>query len=226
MKYPSIHKGAFLSRPNRFIALVDVNGQTEKCHVKNTGRCKELLVPNAEVYLSLTDNPARDTRYDLVTVRKGERLINMDSQVPNKVFYEYLQSGRHIEGVTRIKPEAKHGGSRFDFYVEAGDRRIFIEVKGVTLEDDGAALFPDAPTLRGVKHLNELAACIQNGYEAQVVFVIQMRGVRYFMPNTKLHSAFGEALTAAKAAGVGVCALDCDVTPDSLEIRGHVPVNI
>ena len=150
----------------------------------------------------------------------------MDSQAPNKVFIEYLRSGRHIEGFTRIKPEAKYGGSRFDLYVEAGNRKIFIEIKGVTLEDDGVALFPDAPTERGVKHLNELAACVGDGYEAQVIFVIQMRGVKYFAPNSKMHPAFAEALVAARAAGVEVFALDCAVTPDSLEIRDYVPVKL
>jgi len=224
MIYPNIQKGVFLSRPNRFIAMVDIDGQAEKCHVKNTGRCKELLIPGTEVYVSKADNPSRATQYDLITVRKGERHINIDSQAPNKVFMEYLQSGRHIEGVTYIKPEAKHGGSRFDFYVEAGNRRIFIEVKGVTLEEDGVALFPDAPTLRGVKHLNELAACVSDGYEAQAIFVIQMRGVDCFRPNSRLHPEFGEALIAAKAGGVEVAALDCEVSPDNLEIRDHVPV--
>ena len=226
MVYPSIHKGVFLSRPNRFIAEVELNGQTEICHVKNTGRCKELLIPGADVYLSMTDNPNRATRYDLVTIRKGGRLINIDSQAPNKVFLEYLRSGRHIDGITHIKPEAKHGGSRFDFYVEADERKIFIEVKGVTLEEDGVVLFPDAPTLRGVKHLNELAGCARGGYEAQVVFVIQMSDVLFFTPNNKTHAAFGEALAAAEASGVTVAALDCVVNPDSMKIGKHVPVKI
>ena len=226
MKYLNIRKGIFLSRPNRFIAEVEMNGQTEICHVKNTGRCKELLIPGVEVYLSLTDNPSRSTKYDLVTVRKGHRLINIDSQAPNKVFLEYLQSGRYINGISHIKPEAKYGGSRFDFYVEAGDRRLFIEVKGVTLEEDGVVLFPDAPTLRGVKHLNELAECVRDGYEAHVVFVIQMREALYFKPNSKTHPAFGEALATAETAGVKVTALDCMVAPDSLEIKDYVMMKI
>ncbi len=161
-----------------------------------------------------------------MSVYKGERLINIDSQAPNKVFLEHLRSGRYISGITHIRSEAKYGSSRFDFYVEAGQRRIFIEVKGVTLEDNGVVMFPDAPTLRGVKHLNELAACVNEGYEAQIVFVIQMRGVKYFTPNTWMHAAFAEALAAAAAAGVEVVALDCDVQPDSMVIRELVPVEI
>lgn len=226
MMYLNIQKGTFLSRPNRFIAMVDIDGLTVKCHVKNTGRCKELLIPGTEVYVSKWDNPSRATQHDLITVRKGERLVNIDSQAPNKVFMEYMQSGRHIEGITYIKAESKYGNSRFDFYVEADKRKILIEVKGVTLEDDGVALFPDAPTLRGVKHLNGLADSITEGYEAQAVFVIQMRGVDYFAPNSKMHPEFGEALAAAKDAGVEVTALDCEVTPDSMEIRSHVSVRL
>jgi sugar fermentation stimulation protein A len=162
----------------------------------------------------------------LVAVWKNERLINMDSQAPNKVFLEYLQSGRCIEGVTLIKSEAKQGNSRFDFYVEAGVRKIFIEVKGVTLEEDGVVLFPDAPTERGVKHLNELVMCVGEGYEAVVVFVIQMSNVRYFMPNNKTHSVFGEALVVAEKAGVKIVALDCVVTENSLTINSSVPAKL
>ena len=164
MTYDNVQQGIFISRPNRFIAMAEVNGQIEKCHVKNTGRCKELLIPGVQVYLSRSNNPARATKYDLVTVRKGERLVNIDSQAPNKVFLEYLQSGRHMAGISLIKTEVKFSSSRFDFYLEANcenkHRKIFIEVKGVTLEDNGVAMFPDAPTMRGVKHLNELAGCI------------------------------------------------------------------
>ncbi|MCL2166182.1 MAG: DNA/RNA nuclease SfsA [Clostridiales bacterium] len=224
MIYHNIRSGIFISRPNRFIADVDIDGRTEICHVKNTGRCRELLIPGAKVYVNQADNPARSTKYDLVSVYKGGRLINIDSQAPNKVFLEYMQAERLIAGVTSIRAEAKYRDSRFDYYAEAEKRGIFIEIKGVTLEEDGAALFPDAPTLRGVKHLNELAACIGEGYEARVVFVIQMRGVRYFTPNRKMHPAFGEALAAAARAGVKVSAWDCDVTKDSLTIRQSVPV--
>jgi len=226
MTYPNIREGVFLSRPSRFIAEVDIGGQTEICHVKNTGRCKELLIPGAKVYVNQSDNPNRSTKYDLVAVYKGERLINMDSQAPNKVFLEYLQSGQYIAGITRVNPEVKFKNSRFDFYVEAGERKIFIEVKGVTLEENDIALFPDAPTERGVKHLNELAACIDDGYEAQVMFVIQMRGVDYFTPNIKMHPKFGEALSSAESAGVKVIALDCDVKPNSLKIGNFVRVKL
>ena len=226
MNYNNIYTGTFISRPNRFVAQVDLGGRIEICHVKNTGRCKELLIPGAKVYLSRQDKTSRATKYDLIAVCKGQRLINIDSYAPNKVFLEYLQSGRYIDGIDKIKPEAKYGSSRFDFYVEAGRRKIYIEVKGVTLEEDDVAMFPDAPTLRGIKHLHELMACMKDGYEAQIVFVIQMRGARYFKPNYKTHAAFGETLTAAAAAGVKVAALDCQVTENSLEISDFVPVKL
>ena len=224
MIYPDVHPAIFLSRPNRFIAEVLVDGKPEIAHVKNTGRCKELLLPGARVILQEFNSPKRKTKYDLIAVWKGERLINMDSQAPNRVFYEYLQSGLYIEGITKIRPEARYGGSRFDFYVEVGDRRIFIEVKGVTLEDTGVVLFPDAPTLRGVRHLKELAQCALEGYEAHAVFVVQMSDVLYFTPNNATHPAFGEALLAARAVGVRIAALDCAVTEDSLRIGEAVPV--
>jgi sugar fermentation stimulation protein A len=226
MTYAHTLTATFISRPNRFIAHVEIDGKVEIAHVKNTGRCKELLLPGAGVVLQKADNPERRTAYDLIAVWKGERLINIDSQAPNKVFLEYLQSGRYIDGITSIKPEAKYGGSRFDFYVEAGERKIFIEVKGVTLEEDGVVMFPDAPTLRGVKHLNELARCINDGYEAHAVFVIQMNDVRYFTPNNKTHPAFGETLIAAEKAGVKIAVLDCAVTENSLTIGTPVPIKI
>ena len=226
MIYADIQEGLFLSRPNRFIAQVETKGKIEICHVKNTGRCKELLIPGAVVFLNAANNPKRSTKYDLVAVRKGDRLVNMDSQAPNKVFLEYLRSGRYIKGIRHIKPEVKYGGSRFDFYVETGERKIFIEVKGVTLEEDGAAMFPDAPTLRGVRHLNELAGCVREGYDAHAVFVIQMRGVHYFIPNYATHPGFGEALAAAGESGVRIIALDCIVGPDTLEINDFVPVRL
>ena len=200
MIYPNTCEGTFISRPNRFIAHVEVGGETVVSHVKNTGRCKELLIHGTRVIMQKCDKPERKTLYDLIAVWKGARLINMDSQAPNKVFLEHLQSGRYIDGITLTKPEAKYGGSRFDFYVEAVERKIFIEVKGVTLKEDGVVLFPDAPTERGVKHLNELARCIREGYEAQVVFVVQMSDIRYFTPNNITHPAFGKALNAAKQA--------------------------
>ncbi|MCL2150072.1 MAG: DNA/RNA nuclease SfsA [Dehalococcoidia bacterium] len=226
MIYDNTAAGIFLARPNRFIAHVEIDGRIAVAHVKNTGRCKELLVPGARVILHKQDSPARKTPYDLIAVWKGERLINIDSQAPNKVFWDYLQSGRHLEGIICIKAEAKYGNSRFDFYVEAEGRKIFIEVKGVTLEEGGVALFPDAPTVRGVKHLGELARCVRDGYEAQVVFVIQMRDVEYFTPNNKMHLAFGEALIAAKQTGVKVSALDCVVTENSLSISEAIPVKL
>ena len=226
MTYPNVSPAAFLSRPNRFIAHILLGNEEIVCHVKNTGRCKELLVPGATVYVQKSENPLRKTQYDLIAVRKGQRLINMDSQAPNRVFLEHLQSGRHIRGITRIKPEAKYGNSRFDFYTEAGARKIFIEVKGVTLEEDGVALFPDAPTERGVRHLRELAQCVAAGYEAHVVFVVQMSGVRYFTPNDQTHAAFGEALRAAAAAGVKIVALDCAVKPNRLEINDEIPIKL
>ncbi|MDR2720125.1 MAG: DNA/RNA nuclease SfsA [Nitrososphaerota archaeon] len=219
MLYSNICEGKFLCRSNRFIAQIDLNGIKVIAHVKNTGRCKELLVPNAKVILQKSNSPNRKTQYDLISVWKNNRLINIDSQAPNKVFLEYLQSGRHIEGITLIKSEAKYGNSRFDFYIEAGKRKIFIEVKGVTLEDNDVVMFPDAPTERGVKHLNELIKCVQEGYEAQVVFVIQMNGARYFKPNNKTPPAFGETLITAEKAKVTILALDCIVTKNSITIN-------
>jgi sugar fermentation stimulation protein A len=226
MKYQNICEGVFIRRPNRFIAEVDIDGKLERVHVKNTGRCRELLTLGATVYLQEATNPNRATRYDLVVVKKDTRLINMDAIAPNVVFHEYLQNGLHIDGVTSIKPETKYGSSRFDFYVEARNRKIFIEVKGVTLEEDGVAMFPDAPTERGVKHLNELAQCVRDGYEAQAIFVIQMSDVLYFTPNIKMHQVFGDALVYAKDMGVAVTAFECDVTPDSMAIKKEVEVRL
>jgi sugar fermentation stimulation protein A len=216
----------FLARPNRFVAEVELNGQTERCHVKNTGRCAELLIPGAAVFLQRADRPGRVTAYDLVSVWKGDRLINIDSGAPNKAFREFLAAGGYLPGVTCVRPETSFGRSRFDFYVEAGERRYFLEVKGVTLEEDGAALFPDVPTERGVKHLKELIRCVAAGYEGHAVFVIQMRGVRYFAPNDRTHPAFGEALRAAAGAGVRVAALDCRVDAHGMTIGEPMPVRL
>jgi len=224
MKYDNIVEGIFLARPNRFIAYVEINGAVEVCHVKNTGRCAELLIPGARVFLQRSDNPARKTKYDLIAVYKGEMLINMDSQAPNKAVAEFIP--QLFEGVTLIKPEAKHGDSRYDFYIEAGERKIYMEVKGVTLEEDGVALFPDAPTERGVKHLNGLMSCVEEGFEAAALFVIQMKGVREFRPNVRTHPAFGEALRCAAEAGVRVYAMACRVTPDEMIIDKPVAVCI
>jgi sugar fermentation stimulation protein A len=224
--YANIVLGEFLSRPNRFIAEVEIDGAIERCHVKNTGRCKELLVPDAGVYVQKCDNPHRKTQFDLVSVQKGARFINMDSQAPNAVFYEFLHRGKFITGLTKIKPEAVHGDSRFDFYCEAEERKIFIEVKGVTLEENGVVLFPDAPTLRGLKHVNELARCAEAGYEAHIVFVVQMADVLFFTPNNATQPAFGAALISAREAGVQIAAFDCAVTPDSLTISKAVEVRL
>ena len=226
MRYDSVIPAVFLARPNRFVAEVLIEGSPARCHVKNTGRCRELLIPGTPVWLSESGNPARKTAYDLITVRKGDRLINLDSQAPNKVFAQWARAGHFIPELTRIRPEFKFGTSRFDFYWEAGDRRGLLEVKGVTLEEQGAALFPDAPTKRGVRHLEELCASLQEGYEATVCFVIQLSGVTHFSPNDSTHPEFGAALRKAAAAGVKILALDCLVTPDTLSIRQPVPVRL
>lgn len=228
MKYNTIEKATFIKRPNRFIAEVSIGGKTEVVHVKNTGRCKELLVDNATVYLEKSSNPLRKTKYDLVGVEKntdkGSILINMDSQVPNQIAFEWLPKSGLFSKKAKIRREVTFGNSRFDLYVEDGERKAFIEVKGVTLENDGIAMFPDAPTERGVKHLNELVSCLEDGYEAYILFVVQMKGVKLFKPNDITHSAFGDALRDADKSGVNVLAYDCIVTEESIEIRN--PVNV
>ena len=223
MQYHSIRAARFLSRPNRFIAFVDLDGEQVVCHVKNTGRCRELLVPGCTVYLEKSGNPARKTAYSLVAVDKGGRLINMDSQAPNQAAGEWLAKGA-LGSFPVIRPETSWGASRFDFYLESPECRGFLEVKGVTLEEDGVALFPDAPTQRGVKHLEELEACLQAGYCAWILFVIQMEGVRYFTPNVKTHPQFAQALRSAQDAGVRLLAWDCHVTPDSMSMRQPVSI--
>ncbi|MCI7473858.1 MAG: DNA/RNA nuclease SfsA [Clostridiales bacterium] len=226
MQYRSVKKGIFRARPNRFIAHVEIDGAVEVVHVKNTGRCRELLVPGAVVYLEESDNPARKTRYDLIAVEKGDLLVNMDAQAPNKVFQEWAEAGGFLPGLTLLRPETTWGSSRFDFYWEAGKHRGFVEVKGVTLEDDGHARFPDAPTERGIKHLEELIRCRTEGYEAAVCFVVQMTGMKDFAPNDVTHPAFGEALRKAAEAGVWVLAQECRVTPETLTIAGPVKVRL
>lgn len=223
MKFENIVHGVFLSRPNRFVAKVLIDGREEICHVKNTGRCGELFVKGADVILQKAADPSRKTAYDLIAVYKGAVLVNVDSQAPNKIFGEYL---RKLPGVTVIRPETKHGDSRFDFYFEIGERKIFAEVKGVTLEKDGIAMFPDAPTERGVKHLNGLIKCIDEGYEAWAVFVIKMKGVSYFTPNRETHKEFAETLKKAEKAGVKVLAFECLVTEDTLQIDSPVEIRI
>lgn len=226
MQYGKIHPARFLARPNRFVARVEMGQQEVICHVKNTGRCRELLVPGATVWLEEGTNPNRKTAYDLIAVEKGDRLINMDSQAPNKVFEEWAGAGNFQPGLTTLRRETTYGSSRFDFYWESSEKRGFVEVKGVTLEEDGVVRFPDAPTLRGIKHLEELMAARQAGYEAAVCFVIQMEGVRWFGPNDATHPEFGQALRRAAGAGVDILALDCTVTPGTLTIRQPVPVRL
>ncbi len=224
MKSHNIIEGTFISRPNRFIANVEAAGQVQVCHVKNTGRCRELLVPGCRVYLETADNPNRKTKYDLIAVKKGNLLINMDSQAPNKAAGEWLEKRILYPDLKVLKPEVKYDNSRFDFYIEAGERKIFLEVKGVTLEEGGIARFPDAPTERGVKHIRELMACMKEGYEPVILFVIQMKGIRRFMPNDETHKAFGDTLREAREKGVRILAYDCLVTEDSMEIRDPVSV--
>ena len=228
MKYERIKKGRFIERPNRFIAHIEIDNKIEVCHVKNTGRCKELLIPGESVvYVQESNNPKRKTKFSLIAVEKGERIINMDSQVTNKVVYEFVKNGGLFDKVTYIKPEKTYKSSRFDLYVETEDnRKIFIEVKGVTLEDNGVVRFPDAPSERAVKHVNELCDCIEEGYEAYVFFVIQMKGVLYFEPNYITHKKFGEALINAEKKGVNILAYDCIVTPDSIKVNNTVNVNL
>ncbi len=226
MRYQNIYKATFLARPNRFIAKVLLDGKELTVHVKNTGRCRELLVPGCTVYLEKSDNPARKTAFDLVAVEKGERLINMDSQAPNRLFAEWAKAGHFIPGLTLLRPETTWGRSRFDFYWEAGERKGFVEVKGCTLEEDNWTYFPDAPTERGVKHLEELLLARQEGYEAAVCFVIQMAGVDGFSPNDRTHPAFGEALRKAAAGGVAVLVYQCEVIPGEVYITTKVPVRL
>ena len=222
MQYHSVIQGRFLDRPNRFIAHVEIGGEAATVHVKNTGRCKELLVPGTTVFLEKARNPQRKTSYDLIAVQKGDLLINMDSQAPNQVFGEAVP--RLFPGLTLLKAETYFEDSRFDFYLEAGERKAFVEVKGVTLEEEGVARFPDAPTQRGVKHLNGLCRAMETGYEAWVFFVIQMKGVHRFEPNDRTHPQFGDALREAARQGVKVRALDCLVTPDTLLADSPVTV--
>lgn len=226
MQYQNVVPGRFVDRPNRFIAHVELNGQVQTVHVKNTGRCKELLIPGAVVYLEGNDDPNRKTAWDLVAVEKNERLINMDAQAPNRVFGEWVREGKFLPNVTLVRPETRYGDSRFDFYIEAGSKRHFVEVKGVTLEEDGVVRFPDAPTERGVRHLEELMSAHDAGYECWICFVIQMSGVTWFEPNDRTHPKFGEVLRRVAQAGVHVLALECCVARDALEISGTVPVQL
>ena len=246
MKYQHIVQAEFIDRPNRFIAHVKLARNAPRAeavvreaeivtvHVKNTGRCRELLIPGATVYLEKSTNPNRSTAYDLVAVEKGKRLINMDSQAPNKVVEEWLWKKELFPDLILVRPETKFGNSRFDFYVEtAGDEssgreaeKIFIEVKGVTLEEDGVVRFPDAPSDRAVKHVEELIEAGKAGYRVLVIFVIQMENVKYFTPNIKTHAEFALALQKAAKAGVEIVAYDCSVTKDSMEVKHPVKVRL
>lgn len=235
MRYENIKKAVFIERPNRFIAYAKLDGELVKCHVKNTGRCKELLIPEkTEVYLQEHgENADRKTRYSLVKVVKGDRIINMDSQAPNQIAFDWLNSGGLYKDITFIKREKTYGNSRFDIYYErcndkndSGKVKGFMEVKGVTLEEDNVAKFPDAPTERGVKHIYELIEAKKAGYEVNILFVIQMKGIAHFEPNNKTHKAFGKALFEAKNAGVNIFAIDCHVTENEVYAGDFVPVII
>lgn len=226
MRYDNITQGTFLDRPNRFVADVDINGQVWPCHVKNTGRCRELLRPGVPVYLRESPDPARKTRYDLICVKKNGQLVNIDSQIPNHAVAEWLKKGMLFPRDARIWMEKRYGNSRFDLYVEAGDRRAYLEIKGVTLEIGGQARFPDAPTERGVKHVRELIQCLRDGYEAYLIFVIQMAGIQGFAPNWATHPEFGQALQDARQAGVKILAYSCQVQPDEIVLDAPVPIDL
>jgi len=225
MRYGKMVSGRFLARPNRFIAHIEIGGQVEICHVKNTGRCRELLPVGAQVWCQEADDPKRKTKYDLIAVQKGERIINMDSQAPNTAAKEWLLGGGLGE-IQDLRPETVHGDSRFDFSFTLDGRKCFLEVKGVTLEDDGVCAFPDAPTQRGAKHLRGLQQAAQEGYGAFVLFVIQMADVKYLHPNDATDPAFGQALREAAESGVTVLAMDCAVTPDAMSLRLPVLVKL
>ena len=224
MKYNNIISGKFINRPNRFIANIEIDGKAEVCHVKNTGRCKELFTENAEVFLETSSNPNRKTKYDVIAVKKGEMLINIDSQAPNKVFGEWAEN--YFEDISLLKPETKYKNSRFDFYIEYSGKSAFVEVKGVTLEEDGILMFPDAPTERGVKHLNELCQCIADGCEAYIFFVVQMKKAKYFTPNKKTHPEFADVLKKAAECGVKIKCVNCDVWEDELKIDNFVEIRL
>jgi len=228
LRYKNTVKAVFISRPNRFTAVVELCGRRETVHVKNTGRCAELLVEGVTVWLSRSDNPLRKTAYDLVAVEKnagGRRyLVNIDSQAVNDAAGEFLRNGNLFSENAVIRREMKYRNSRFDFYIEDGERKVFLEAKGVTLEREGKALFPDAPTERGVKHINELVSALGDGYECIILFVVQMKGVTALSPNYQTHKEFGEALRTAEKAGVRIMAFDCIITEDTMEI--DQPINV
>lgn len=225
MIYQNIRQGVFISRPNRFIAEIEIDGYIERCHVKNTGRCRELLITGVTVYVEEHDTSTRKTKYSLIAVRKGDMLVNIDSQAPNKVVAEWLRETEPFGKISFLKAEAKFSASRFDFYLETAAEKCYIEVKGVTLEENGAVMFPDAPTVRGIKHLRELLEAKNAGYRAAVIFVVQMSPVKYFMPNA-VHGDFAATLREAYAGGVEIIAVECSVQPDSLVIKNRIPVKL
>lgn len=226
MRYKNISEAEFICRPNRFIAYILHEGEEKICHVKNTGRCKELLLPGTRILVQRAESSLRKTPFDLISVYKGERLINMDSVAPNAVFGEFLRSGGLGFVPDKVKKECSHGNSRFDFYFEHDGISAFAEVKGVTLEDNGVVRFPDAPTERGIKHLRGLMDCVAEGYEAYAVFVVQMQNVRYFEPNRDTHPEFANTLKMAYNAGVKVLVYECKVDLDSLEISEAVELRL
>ena len=229
MKYNNIIEAKFIERPNRFIAYCDINGEIEKVHVKNTGRCKELLVKGSTVYLEESDNPNRKTKYSLISVIKNNRLINMDSQVTNKMVYESIKDKSLIlpgfdEEINLIKPEKTYGNSRFDVYIEGETKKAFIEIKGCTLEENNVVKFPDAKTERGVKHVKELIKAREDGYLAYIIIVIQMEDVLYFTPNVEMHKEFADVLKEAEEKGVNILAYDSKVNIDSIKLNKSVKV--
>jgi len=225
MIYKNIVPGVFLARPNRFIAHIEIDGQVEICHVKNTGRCRELLPVGAKVWCEKSSKPTRKTKFDLISVQKGSRLINMDSQAPNAAAKEWLKNGG-LGQIEDLRPESRHGDSRFDFSFTKDGKPCFLEIKGVTLEAGGICAFPDAPTTRGAKHLRELTALAKEGYGAYVLFVIQMADVKYLHPNDATDPDFGKALRKAAEAGVTVLAMDCDITPETMTLHSPVEVRL
>ncbi|MBR3816588.1 MAG: DNA/RNA nuclease SfsA [Clostridia bacterium] len=226
MKYENINAAIFIRRLNRFVAEVELEGKKILCHVKNTGRCKELLTKGATVYLEKSTNPERKYQYSLVAAEKGERLVNMDSSAPNKAVHEWLKKGEYFKNVTLIKPESTYGKSRLDFYFEYEGKKAYMEVKGVTLENEGVVSFPDAPTERGVKHLEELISLASKGFEAYAMFVVQMKDVLYFTANGKNDPAFEKALKKAAEKGVNILCFDCEVKKDGMLIRNPVKVSL
>ena len=226
MRYQHISPASFLDRPNRFVAHCDLDGETVTVHVKNTGRCRELLVPGARIFLEKGDRPGRKTAWDLVAVQKGQRLINMDAAAPNAVAAEWLARGGPGFVPDVLRPEVRFGDSRFDFYLERDGRPGYAEVKGVTLEEDGVVRFPDAPTLRGVKHLHGLIQAAQQGLDAHVIFIVQMADVRHFEPNRATQPEFAQALREASEAGVWLHCIDCRVTEDSITPGNAVEIHI